>query len=169
MSSCQSCNNSATPTFQKVIFEENKNQYHSFALGFRVSQIHFIHIESRTGMFKADGSLNESLFYSDNLHLVKEGNEILANEIVAFSKYLMFHNCPTARSYKSIASFYLNNSDFPTLTTCYSNYSSSKVKLNGNASFQKSFRIAFVDSCKYVSKSKSYILPSVIRHHTERL
>ena len=26
----------------------------------------------------ADGSLNEPLFYSDNLHLVKEGNELLA-------------------------------------------------------------------------------------------
>ena len=31
-----------------------------------------------------DGSLNESLFYSDNLHLVKEGDEVLAKEIVAF-------------------------------------------------------------------------------------
>ena len=34
--------------------------------------------------FNADGSLNESLFYCDNLHLVKEGDEVLAKEIVAF-------------------------------------------------------------------------------------
>ena len=34
----------------------------------------------------ADGSLNELLFYSDNLHLVKEGNELLASKIVAFYK-----------------------------------------------------------------------------------
>ena len=44
----------------------------------------------------ADGSLNESLFYSDNLHLVKERNELLAKEIVAFYKSLKSHNCPTA-------------------------------------------------------------------------
>ena len=49
----------------------------------------------------ADGSLNESLFYSDNL--VKEGNELLAREIVAFYKSLSSHIYPTARSYKSVA------------------------------------------------------------------
>ena len=107
-----------------------------------------------------DRSFNESLFYSVNLHLVKVGNEILVNETVAFYKYLKFHNYPTARSYKSVASYYLKNSDFPTLKTCNSNYASSKVKLNRNVSFQKSSSIAFVHNCKYVSTSKSYMLPS---------
>ena len=50
----------------------------------------------------ADRSLNESLFYSDNLHLIKEGNEILAQEIVAFYKYLKSHNCPTDHKKRSI-------------------------------------------------------------------
>ena len=104
-----------------------------------------------------DGSLNESLFYSDNLHQVTEGNDLFAKEIVVFYKYLKSYNYPTARSYNIIASFYLKNSDFPTLKTCYSNYASSKLKLNWNVSFQKSSSIAFVDNCKYVSTCKSYI------------
>ena len=79
-----------------------------------------------------DGSLNELLFYSDNLHLVKEGNELLAKEIVSFYKSLKSHSYPTARSLKNVASFYLKNSDFPTLETCYLNYASSKLKLNRN-------------------------------------
>ena len=78
----------------------------------------------------ADGSLNESLFYSDNLHLVKEEIELLAKEIVAFYKSLKSHNYPTARSYKNASSFYLKNYDSPTLETCCSNYTSSKAKLN---------------------------------------
>ena len=105
----------------------------------------------------ADGSLNESLFYSDNLHQVTEGNDLFAKEIVVFYKYLKSYNYPTARSYNIIAWFYLKNSDFPTLKTCYSNYASSKLKLNWNVSFQKSSSIAFVDNCKYVSTCKSYI------------
>ena len=59
----------------------------------------------------ADGSLNESLFYS-NLQLVREGNELLGKEIVAFYKSLKSHYYPTARSYKNVSSFYLKNSDF---------------------------------------------------------
>ena len=100
------------------------------------------------------------MFYSDNLHLVKEGNKLLAKEIAAFYKHLKSHNYPNARSYKNVASLCLKNSDFPTLKTCYSNYASSKVKLNRKVSFQKSSGIAFVDNCKYVSTSKSYMLPS---------
>ena len=100
------------------------------------------------------------MFYSDNLHLVKEGNELLAKEIVAFYKSLKSHNYPTTRSYKNVASFYLRNSDFPTLKTCYSNYASSKIKLNWNVSFEKSSSITFVANSKYVSMSKSYMLPS---------
>ena len=95
-----------------------------------------------------------------NLHLVKEGNELLAREIVALYKSLKSHDYPTARSYKSVASFYLKNSDFPKLETCYSNYASSKVKLNRKVSFQKSSSTAFVDNCKYLSTSKSCMLPS---------
>ena len=55
----------------------------------------------------ADGSLNESLFYSDNLHLFKEGNELLPKEIVVSYKHLKTYNYLTARSYKKGVLFYL--------------------------------------------------------------
>ena len=99
-------------------------------------------------------------FISNNLYLVKAGNGLLAKEIVAFYKYLKSHNYSTTRSYKNIALVYLKNSDFPTLKTCYSNYASSKVKLNQNLFFQGSSSIAFVDNCRYMSTSKPYMLPS---------
>ena len=54
---------------------------------------------------------------------------------------------------------YLKISDFPTLGTCHWSYASSKVKLNRNVSFQKSSSASFVDNCKYVSTSKSYMSP----------
>ena len=95
----------------------------------------------------ADGPLNESLFHSDNLHLFKEGNELLAKEIVASYKHLKSYNYSTTRSYKRGASFYLSNSDSPTLKTCYSNYASSMVKLTRNVFFEKPTSIAFVDNC----------------------
>ena len=116
-----------------------------------MSETQFIHVQSWTGMVKRWWIFK---------HLNKEGNKLLAKEIMTFHKSLKSHNYPTARSYKNVASFYLKNSDFPTLETCYSNYASSKVKLNRNVSFQKSFSIAFADNCKYVPTSKSYMLPS---------
>ena len=100
------------------------------------------------------------MFYSDTLHLVKEGNELLTKEIVAFYKSLKSHNYPIARSYKNVTLFYLKNSDFPTIETCYSSYASWRVKLNRNVSFQKLSTVRFVDNCKYTSMSKSYMLPS---------
>ena len=114
----------------------------------------------------ADGSWSKSLFCSDKLHLVKEWNELLWKEIVAFYKSLEYHSYLTKRSYKSVPLLYLKNSEFQTLETCYSDYASSKVKLNWNVSFQKSSSIAFVDNCKYVSTYKSYMLPS---HNTPSL
>ena len=99
-------------------------------------------------------------FISNNLYLVKAGNGLLAKEIVAFYKYLKSHNYSTTRSYKNVALVYLKNSDFPTLKTCYSNYASSKVKLNQNLFFQGSSSIDFVDNCRYMSTSKPYMLPS---------
>ena len=99
-------------------------------------------------------------FISNNLYLVKAGNGLLAKEIVAFYKYLKSHNYSTTRSYKNVALVYLKNSDFPTLKTCYSNYASSKVKLNQNLFFQGSSSIAFVDNCRYMSTSKPYMIPS---------
>ena len=107
-----------------------------------------------------DESLNKLLFYIDNLHLVKEGSELLAKEIVAFYKSLKSHNYPNARSYKNVSLFYLKNSDFPKLERCYSNYASSKVKLNWNISFQKPTSVTFADNCKYISTSKSWMLLS---------
>ena len=53
------------------------------------------------------------LFYEDGLHLIKEGNELLAKEIMAFYKKLSstVYNAPHI-SYKNMASFSYNTDDF---------------------------------------------------------
>ena len=60
-----------------------------------------------------DQSLNMDLFYEDGVHLIKEGNELLAKEIMIFYKELSFavHN-PSHISYKNMASYFYNTDDF---------------------------------------------------------
>ena len=60
-----------------------------------------------------DQSLHMDLFYEDGLHLIKERNELLANEIMIFYKELSFtvYNPPHI-SYKNMASFSYNTDDF---------------------------------------------------------
>ena len=63
-----------------------------------------------------DQSLNMDLFYEDGLRLIKEGNELLANEIMAFYKELSSTVFNTLHiSHKSVASFSYNTNDFPPL------------------------------------------------------
>ena len=125
MSSCQSCDHSATLMWYKILFEERKQyQYHSFTLRLKVSETQFIYVqswkaatggvlvsacnfikketlaqafscgfcefskntffkerlletatESWTGMVKSSCVVKWTLFYGDNLHLDKKGNE----------------------------------------------------------------------------------------------
>ena len=66
----------------------------------------------------ADQSFNMNLFYEGGLHLIKEGNDFLAKEIMNFYEELSFtvYN-PLCVSYKNIALFSYNTDDFPPLTS----------------------------------------------------
>ena len=57
---------------------------------------------------------------------------------------------------------YLKNANFLSLELCYLNYTCSKKKTDQNVSLQKVSTIIFLDNCKYVSASKSYMLQSHI-------
>ena len=61
-------------------------------------------------------SLNMSLCYKDGLHLIKNGNELLAIEMLCSYKSLKInlHNS-TIRSFKDVTSFSLSDSEFPPL------------------------------------------------------
>ena len=75
-----------------------------------------------------DRSLNINLFYENDLHLIKEGNELLAKGIKIFYKELSFsvYN-PSHISYKNIASFSYNTDDFPSLPSDESSRQSTAV------------------------------------------
>ena len=68
-----------------------------------------------------DRSLNMSLFYKDCFHLIKNGNELLAKEILCSYKSLKIKphhsNIP---SFKDVPSFSLNDSEFPPLLSGHS-------------------------------------------------
>ena len=68
-----------------------------------------------------DRSLNMSLFYKDRLHLIENGNELLAKEILCSYKSLKIkpHNS-SIRSFKDVTLFSLNDSEFPTLLSGHS-------------------------------------------------
>ena len=57
---------------------------------------------------KVDQSFNMGLCHEDSLHLIKEGNKLLAKEIMNFYKELSFtvYN-PPYNSYKNMASFFV--------------------------------------------------------------
>ena len=66
-------------------------------------------------------SLNLSLFYKGCLHLIKNGNELLAKGILCCYKSLKIksHNSSIC-SFKDVTSFLLNNSEFPPLLSGHS-------------------------------------------------
>ena len=76
-----------------------------------------------------DRSLNMSLFYKDCLHLIKNGNELLAKEILCSYKSLKTkpHNS-SIRSFKDVTSFSLNDSEFPPLLSGHSTSSHLMLK-----------------------------------------
>ena len=83
----------------------------------------------RKSWLNVDQSLNMNLFYEDGLHVIKEGNELLAKEIMIFYKELSFtvYNPPRI-SYKNMTSFSYNTDDFPPLP---SNESSHQLTTHG--------------------------------------
>ena len=68
-----------------------------------------------------DRSLNMSLFYKDGLHLINNGNELLAKEILCSYKSLKIKLFNSGiRSFEDVTSFSLNNSELPLLLSGHS-------------------------------------------------
>ena len=102
-------------------------------------------MEFKSNWLNNDDSLNIELFYDDDLHLIRKGNELLAKEIINFyyhSKYTVAYSKP---SYRDITSFSFNYTDFPPLSfksstaNSFNSLQSSKLCSNSNFSTQKSF------------------------------
>ena len=102
-------------------------------------------MEFKSDWLNNDDSLNKELFYDDDLHLIRKGNELLAKEIISFyyhSKYTVAYSKP---SYRDITSFSFNYADFPPLSSksytvnSFNSLQSSKLCSNSNFSTQKSF------------------------------
>ena len=76
-----------------------------------------IFLKHNKSWLNVDHPLNIDLFYGDVRYLIKEGNEILANEIMNFYKELpsTIYNPPRI-SYKNTASFSYNTNDLLLLT-----------------------------------------------------
>ena len=88
-----------------------------------------------------DQSLNTYLFYEDSLHFIKEGNELLAKEAMAFYKKLSstVYNTPHI-SYKNMASFSYNTDDFSLLPSNGTSRQSTSVYIPRSPVFsRKSF------------------------------
>ena len=90
-----------------LLFKCSKHNLHTFK-----HQLEWLNI---------DRSLNMSLFYKDRLHLIKNGNELLAKEILCSYKSLKTkpHNS-SIRSFKDVTLFSLNDSEFPPLLSGHS-------------------------------------------------
>ena len=109
-----------------------------------------------------------SLFYKDGLHLIKNGNELLAKEILCSYKSLKIklHNS-SIRSFKDVTSFSINDSEFPPLL---SGYSTSNHPMLKKQSDQKSRLLPTIKplmpTClypnMYVPTSRAYVLPTSI-------
>ena len=112
---------------------------------FRCLNNGFHFLEFKSNWVNNDDSLNMELFYDDELHLSRKGNELLAKEIINFychSKYRVAYSKP---SYMEITSFSFNYADFPPLSSksstvnSFNSLQSSKLSSNANFSAQKSF------------------------------
>ena len=105
----------------------------------------FHFLEFNSNWVNKDDYLNMELFYDDELHLSRKGNELLAKEIINFyyhSKYGLAYSKP---SYMDITSFSFNYADFPPLSSKsatiypFNSLKSSKLSSNSNFSAQTSF------------------------------
>ena len=131
-----------------LLFKCSKHNLHTFK-----HQLEWLNI---------DRSLNMSLFYKDRLHLIKNGNELLAKEILCSYKSLKTkpHNS-SIRSFKDVTSFSLNDSEFPLLL---SGHSTSNHLMLKKQSDQKSRLLPLIPTCRdanmHVSTSRFYRLPT---------
>ena len=131
-----------------LLFKCSKHNLHTFK-----HQLEWLNI---------DRSLNMSLFYKDRLHLIKNGNELLAKEILCSYKSLKTkpHNS-SIRSFKDVTLFSLNDSKFPLLL---SGHSTSNHLMLKKQSDQKSRLLPLIPTCRdanmHVSTSRFYRLPT---------
>ena len=115
-----------------------------------------------------DQSLNMNSFYEHGLHLIKEGNELLAKEIMIFYNELSFriYNPPRI-SYKNMASFPYNTVDLLSLTSNESSRQSTSVYIPVNprgrnykvVSFSNAFNPLLLEINVFVCTSKAYMFP----------
>ena len=113
-----------------------------------------------------DRSLNMTLFYKYDIHLIKNGNKLLGNEILCSDKSLKIklYN-RSIRLVKYVTSFWLNNSKFPPLL---SGHSTSNHLMLKKQSDQKSRLLltkkTLMPTClyanTYLSTSRAYMLPT---------
>ena len=113
-----------------------------------------------------DRSLNMSLFYKDRLHLIKNGNELLAKEILCSYKSLKTkpHNS-SIRSFKDVTLFSLNDSEFPPLLSGHSTSNHLMLKKQSDPKTRiLSTNKPLMPTCLYVnthvSTSRAYMLPT---------
>ena len=78
MSSCQSCNHSITPRDKMVSLRRENIKIINLLLKSECPKHILYTYNHKKDCLNADWSLNESSFYSDYSHLVKEGNKPLA-------------------------------------------------------------------------------------------
>ena len=78
MSSCQSCNHSITPRDKMVSLRRKNIKIINLLLKSECPKHVLYTYNHKKDCLNADWSLNESSFYSDYSHLVKEGNKPLA-------------------------------------------------------------------------------------------
>ena len=109
------------------------------------------------------------LFYEDSLHLIKEGNELLAKEVMAFYKKLSstVYNPPPIFLYKKMASFSYNTDHFPPLPSngdsrqLTSVYISVKPREQNSkvVSFSNTVNLLLFEKNVFLCTSKAYMFP----------
>ena len=107
-----------------------------------------------------------SLFYKDRLHLIKNGNELLAKEILCSYKSLTTkpHNS-SIRSFKDVTLFSLNDSEFSPLLSGHSTSNHLMLKKQSDPKTRiLSTNKPLMPTCLYVnthvSNSRVYMLPT---------
>ena len=139
-----------------LLFKCSKHNLHTFK-----HQLEWLNI---------DRSLNMSLFYKDHLHLIKNGNELLAKEILCSYKSLKTkpHNS-SIRSFKDVTLFSLNDSEFLPLLSGHSTSNHLMLKKQSDSkTCILSTNKPLMPTCLYVnthvSTSRAYMLPTSTEH-----
>ena len=112
-----------------------------------------------------DNSLNMSLFYKDELHLIKDGNELLAKEILRFYQQLQSKvSINPIRSFKDVTLFSLKESDFPPLQSSSNNHVLRTKMKKQQKLITSHINNPVLSTCfksnTYVSTSRAYMQPN---------